>query len=60
MNVGRGLFRAWILVSALWLIGIGAVAYGAPWALGLASPPIVLLVLGWALLWVGRGFKSRT
>jgi hypothetical protein len=27
MNVGRGLFRAWILLTALWLIGAGALAY---------------------------------
>jgi hypothetical protein len=27
MNVGRGLFRAWILVSILWVIGAGFMAY---------------------------------
>jgi hypothetical protein len=27
MNVGRGLFRAWIFVSVLWLCGIGLIAY---------------------------------
>ena len=27
MNVGRGLFRGWILLTALWLIGAGAFAY---------------------------------
>ena len=27
MNVGRGLFRAWILVTVLWCIGVGALAY---------------------------------
>jgi len=27
MNVGRGLFRAWIFLTVLWLIGAGAFAY---------------------------------
>jgi hypothetical protein len=33
---------------------------GKPWAAGLAGPPIALFILGWALLWVGRGFKAAT
>jgi hypothetical protein len=27
MNVGRGLFRGWILLTVLWLIGAGSLAY---------------------------------
>jgi hypothetical protein len=27
MNVGRGLFRAWVLISVLWIIAAGFVAY---------------------------------
>jgi len=27
MNVGRGLFRAWVLVSILWIAGAGTAAY---------------------------------
>jgi hypothetical protein len=27
MNVRRGLFRAWVLISVLWIIGAGSVAY---------------------------------
>src|SRR5215813_11439979 len=27
MNFGRGLFRAWIVLSALWIIGAGTVGY---------------------------------
>ena len=27
MNVGRGLFRAWISISILWMLGAGFVAY---------------------------------
>ncbi len=27
MNVGRGLFRAWIVISILWIAGAGIVAY---------------------------------
>lgn len=29
-----------------------------PWIIGLVAPPIVLFIFGWALLWVGRGFRS--
>ena len=29
---------------------------GKPWLTGLIVPPLALLVLGWSLLWVGRGF----
>jgi hypothetical protein len=28
------------------------------WAFGLIVPPLVLLAIGWAFLWVGRGFKT--
>ncbi len=27
MNIGRGLFRAWILISILWMMGAGVTAY---------------------------------
>ncbi len=27
MNIGRGLFRAWILISILWMLGAGITAY---------------------------------
>jgi hypothetical protein len=27
MNVGRGLFQAWLVVTILWVVGIGALAY---------------------------------
>jgi hypothetical protein len=27
MNIGRGLFRGWIFVSALWLVGMGTLVY---------------------------------
>ena len=27
MNVGRGLFRGWVLLTVLWLIGVGISAY---------------------------------
>jgi hypothetical protein len=30
---------------------------GKPWLARLLGPPIALLALGWALLWVGRGFR---
>jgi len=28
MNVGRGLFRGWILLTVLWLVAVGTFAYG--------------------------------
>jgi hypothetical protein len=27
MNVGRGLFRAWVMISILWIVGAGGFAY---------------------------------
>ena len=27
MNIGRGLFRTWLLVSILWIMGAGFVTY---------------------------------
>jgi hypothetical protein len=38
-----------------WLRWIEASQY---WALGIFGPPIALFVFGWAVLWVGRGFKT--
>ena len=31
MNVGRGLFRAWIFLTVLWIIGAGALGYFIIW-----------------------------
>ena len=28
MNIGRGLFRAWLLISILWITAAGLIAYG--------------------------------
>jgi hypothetical protein len=28
MNVSRGLFRAWVLISILWIVGASIIAYG--------------------------------
>ncbi|MGO4667714.1 hypothetical protein [Bosea sp. 2RAB26] len=28
-----------------------------PWIIGTGVPPIILFILGWALLWIGRGFR---
>ena len=84
MNWTRGLFRAWLVLSALWLVGcIWALDYscflgaeGRPWCrwwvvsplsqstyvhrllVGLA-PPIGVLLIGFAVLWIGRGFRSK-
>ena len=91
VRVGRGLFRLWLVLSVLWVAGIGAAglifdepvsAYvrlesmfdtcikakkadecaewlrrGAPWLA--LIPPIVVLVIGWALTWAFRGFRQE-
>jgi hypothetical protein len=31
---------------------------GKMWAAILTGPPVALFILGWGLLWVGRGFKA--
>ncbi|MBV9460011.1 MAG: hypothetical protein JO141_21200 [Bradyrhizobium sp.] len=45
MNVGRGLFRAWILFSSLWALGAGFMAYVivAPTTLHGSFQPTVLM-----------------
>ena len=91
VRVARGLFRLWLVLSVLWVAGIGATSlifdetvsayvrlesmfdtcikvkkadecaewlrWGAPW-LALV-PPIVVLVIGWALIWAFRGFRQE-
>jgi hypothetical protein len=67
----KGLFRAWIAVSVLWMIGMGGrVGYlldtGFPttsedrWMIPivLLAPPLLLLALGWTIAWVARGFRT--
>jgi hypothetical protein len=85
MNLGRGLFRSWLLLSALWIGSIlwirGQCVYG-PWigrqehelwgckdpladplatylevATTSLGPPLAVLALGYALLWVSKGFR---
>jgi hypothetical protein len=62
MNIRRGLFRLWIVLSALW-IGLGLVlSHGFPAIADLplvVVPPAVLFVLGWAGVWAFSGFKRN-
>jgi len=48
MNVGRGLFRAWLLVSILWALGAGFIAYTilAPEKLHGSYQPTVVMKKG--------------
>lgn len=70
MNVSRGLFRVWLVVTILWAIVTGLFlgkAFVAPessirwaalayWLILASVPPALLFALGWVLLWVSRGF----
>jgi hypothetical protein len=45
MKIGRGLFRAWILISILWTLGAGCIAYSilAPDTLHGRFQPVVVI-----------------
>lgn len=64
MNWSRGLFRLWIIASALWGLSIGTIALELlaedwlGWVALVAIPPIVVFAVGWALLWAFSGFKK--
>ena len=69
VNVRRGLFRLWLGVSGLWVVLVG----GTFWFIGLPAredaanivvffvlvPPLVLLALGYFLVWVAKGFQNN-
>lgn len=60
MNVKRGLFRLWIVVSVLWLALCAAFSGGLPRAENvplILTPPLLLLGLGWAAVWAFAGFR---
>jgi hypothetical protein len=103
MNWSRGLLRAWIGFTVLWLVGCGFVMYAgwpevphdyasellgkkkeSDWVIGTPgkpnyfdkfdpnpvrdhvqmfaiyafSWPALFFVLGWGMLWIGRGFRK--
>jgi hypothetical protein len=49
LRVARGLFRLWLVLSVLWIGGVGVVTWRVP--------PAFLLALGSALVWAFRGFR---
>lgn len=62
INWKRGLFRLWLIASALWIVGVGGTA-----ALNAADPaivslilvaPLVVLALGLAIGWISAGFRE--
>jgi hypothetical protein len=72
MNWKRGLFRLWLLLSVLWVAFMVYAAYddythrpeqfARNWpkttvAL-IVGPPFALFLLGYGLLWIGRGFRK--
>jgi hypothetical protein len=67
-RVARGLFRLWLVLSVLWIAGVGLETY-REWSYGLwhggslfmlvfgLLPPVFVLALGSALVWAVRGFR---
>lgn len=71
MNVGRGLFRLWLVMAAFWVCLVWLFMHDAkwafpeaapstfePWMLPAAIPPLVVFVFGAALFWAIGGFRS--
>jgi hypothetical protein len=61
MNWKRGLLRLWLLLSVLWAafwIVVVFVGDGGAVLVAFAMLPFALLLLGYGLLWIGRGFRS--
>jgi hypothetical protein len=67
LRVARGLFRLWLVLSVLWIGGVGIVAW-LEWPSGDKAvflwllafvPPAFLLALGSALVWASRGFRQQ-
>jgi hypothetical protein len=63
MNGKRGLIRMWLLLSVLWAAFWIAlmlfVGDGSAVLVAFAMVPFALFLLGYGLLWIGRGFRSR-
>jgi hypothetical protein len=60
MNWTKGLFRLWIVVSALWIIFMLGFAAGENpnfWQFALI-PPLAVLAVGAALVWAVKGFRK--
>jgi hypothetical protein len=63
MNWKRGLVRMWLLLSVLWAaFWIGLMLFvgdGGAVLVAFATLPFALFLLGYGLLWIGRGFRPR-
>lgn len=68
MRWKRGLFRLWMVVSALWVIPLTLlIASEAPLDVYafrflifvVFLPPVLVLAIGMALVWAIRGFSNR-
>jgi hypothetical protein len=73
MNITRGLFRLWLVLSGLWSIGFlmilavdknkhpdaGLWAFWVVMFLASLIPPALILALGSVLLWAFRGFQKQ-
>ncbi len=61
MNLGRGLFGFWVVLTLLWVASLWDVFWAGliegAWAI-LVFPPVVVFVLGWLVLWAFRGFRQ--
>ena len=73
INVGKGMFRLWVIVAACWIIGItigywedlaGRSCCSDEWSgridaiVTMFLPPASLMLLGLASAWVLRGFRT--
>ncbi len=62
MNWKRGLIRMWLLLSVLWAVFWIAlmlfVGNGSAVLVAVAMVPFALFLLGYGVLWIGRGFRS--
>jgi len=60
MNIKRGFFRLWVVISVLWLVLCLLLAQGIPSPNHVplvVTPPAVLFLFGWTALWALSGFK---
>ena len=70
VNLRRGMFRIWVLLSAAWIMGwaIYLIMYGLRGGFQVASevlvvpvlllgPPVALMLFGLGAAWAFRGFK---
>lgn len=66
MRWKRGLFRLWIIFSALWVAPMWWLMADEDialplrdWILLVLAPPLVVLVIGLSLAWALSGFSDR-